>query len=90
MIYGIIAIVLWVVTVLGWVLYNLYTKNLKLENTVIVQAGFINNIQLLIQESDKVLKELDTKIWVEGDKELAVVFQSLKAIQETLNQYKGA
>jgi hypothetical protein len=88
MIIGIISILLWVATVIGWIIYNLYSKNTKLENTVVNQATFIGNIQYLISESDKVLKELDTKIWVEGDRELAVVFQNLKAIQEALNQFK--
>ena len=89
MLFGIIAISLWVLTIVGWVIYNLNSKNEKLETTVINQANFINNIQYLIAQSDKSLKELDTKIWVEGDKELMVVFQNLKQIQEALNQFKG-
>ncbi len=89
MLFGIIATSLWVITIIGWVIYNLYSKNIKLEQTVVNQANFIANVQYLISESDKVLKELDTKIWVEGDKELMVVFQNLKAIQEALNQFKG-
>ena len=89
MVFGIISIILWIATVVGWIIYNLMNKNMKLENTVVNQANFIANVQYLIAESDKVLKELDTKIWVEGDKELMVVFQNLKAIQEALNQFKG-
>jgi hypothetical protein len=89
MLFGIIATSLWIITIIGWVIYNLYSKNIKLEQTVVNQANFIANVQYLISESDKVLKELDTKIWVEGDKELMVVFQNLKAIQEALNQFKG-
>lgn len=89
MIFGIIAVSLWVVTIVVWIIYNLNNKNEKLEATVINQANFINNIQYLIAQSDKSLKELDTKIWVEGDKELMVVFQNLKQIQEALNQFKG-
>ena len=89
MLFGIISISLWVVTMVAWVIYNLTTKNRKLEDTAINQANFINNIQYLIIQSDKSIKELDTKIWVEGDKELMVVFQNLKAIQDALNQFKG-
>ena len=88
MVFGIISIILWVATIVVWIVYNLYSKNVKLEQTVVNQANFISNVQYLISESDKVLKELDTKIWVEGDKELMVVFQNLKAIQEALNQFK--
>lgn len=89
MLFGIISIALWVLSIIIWIIYNLNNKNKKLENTAINQANFINNIQYLITQSDKSIKELDTKIWVEGDKELMVVFQNLKAVQEALNQFKG-
>lgn len=87
MILGIIMLVLWLVTIVGWVVYNLYTKNKRLEETVIAQANFIAGLQSMIQESDKALKNLDDKIWMESDKELQTVFQNLKAVQEGLNQF---
>jgi hypothetical protein len=87
MIFGIITLALWVVTIVGWVVYNLYQKNIKLEQTVINQATFIAGLQSMIYESDKALKNLDDKIWMESDKELQTVFQNLKAVQEGLNQF---
>lgn len=87
MLFGIISISLWVLTVVGWVIYNLYKKNLRLEETVIAQVNFIGGLQQLIGESDKALKNLDEKIWMESDKELQTVFQNLKAVQEGLNQF---
>ena len=87
MIFGITMLVIWVMTVVGWVIYNLYRKNVKLEQTVITQANFIAGLQALIGESDKALKGLDDKIWLESDKELQTVFHNLKAIQEALNQF---
>ena len=80
-------VALWAATVIGWVIYNLYRKNEKLETTVINQAVFIDSLQALIGESDKALKALDDKIWLESDKELQTVFHNLKAIQEALNQF---
>ena len=62
-------------------------KNERLEATVINQAVFIDSLQALISESDKALKDLDDKIWLESDKELQTVFHNLKAIQEALNQF---
>lgn len=85
---GVIAILLWVVSIIGYVIYNLYQKNLKLEDIVIKQSNLIQGLGSVIQESDKVIRELDTKIWTEGDKELAAVFQNLRAIQEALNQFR--
>jgi hypothetical protein len=87
MVFGWIMIALWASTVVGWVIFNLYRKNEKLETTVINQASFISGLQSLIGESDRALKNLDDKIWLESDKELQTVFQNLKAIQEALNQF---
>jgi len=87
MIFGMIMLLIWIFTVVGWVIYNLYRKNEKLETTVIAQVSFISGLQQLIGESDKALKNLDDKIWMESDKELQTVFQNLKAVQEGLNQF---
>lgn len=86
---GTIALILWPVTILGYILFNLYQKNLKLEAMVIRQENLLAGLSGIISQSDKVIKELDTKIWTEGDKELAAVFQNLRMIQEALNQYRG-
>ena len=87
MIFGWIMVAVWIFTVVGWIIFNLYRKNVKLETTVINQATFIANLQALIGESDKALKALDDKIWLESDKELQTVFHNLKSIQEALNQF---
>lgn len=85
--FGWIMLAVWALTVVGWIIYNLYQKNVKLENTVITQANFIAGLQSLIAESEKAVKSLDDKIWLESDKELQQVFFNLKAIQEGLNQF---
>lgn len=85
--FGWIMLAVWALTVVGWIIYNLYQKNVKLENTVITQANFIAGLQSLIGESEKAVKSLDDKIWLESDKELQQVFFNLKAIQEGLNQF---
>jgi len=87
MVFGWIMVALWAATVIGWVIFNLYKKNERLETTVINQVVFIDSLQALISESDKALKDLDDKIWLESDKELQTVFHNLKAIQEALNQF---
>lgn len=87
MIFGWTMLFVWIATVVGWIIFNLYRKNVKLETTVINQATFISNLQALIGESDKALKALDDKIWLESDKELQTVFTNLKQIQEALNQF---
>ena len=85
--FGWIMFFIWVSTIVGWVIYNLYRKNVRLESIVISQANFIAGLQSLIGESEKAMKNLDDKIWLESDKELQQVFNNLKAIQEGLNQF---
>lgn len=85
--FGWIMLGVWALTVVGWIIYNLYQKNVRLENTVISQANFIAGLQSLIGESEKAVKNLDDKIWLESDKELQQVFYNLKAIQDGLNQF---
>ena len=87
MIFGTIMLAVWVATVIGWVVYNLYQKNLKLERTVLNQASFIAGLQALIGESEKAIKGLDDKIWIESDKELMTVYHNLRAVQDGLNQF---
>ena len=87
MILGLIMLFIWIATVVGWVIYNLFNKNRKLEAIVLAQANFIGGLQQLIGESDKALNNLDDKIWMDSDKELQTVFQNLKAVQEGLNQF---
>ena len=87
MVLGLFMLFIWVATVVGWIIYNLYQKNIKLEATVIAQANFIGSLQQMIGESDKALKNLDDKIWMESDRELHTVFQNLKAVPDGLNQF---
>jgi len=84
-----IGLILWGLSIVAYVIYNLYTKNSKLETIVLQQSTVLDNIQGLINQSDKALKELDSKIWLEGDKELMPIFENLKAIQESLNDYRA-
>lgn len=87
MVFGFIMLGIWLATIVGYIIYNLYRKNTKLENIVISQATFIAGLQALIGESEKAVKNLDDKIWLESDKELQQVFFNLRAIQEGLNQF---
>lgn len=82
-----LVIVLWILSVLGYVIYNLYQKNVKLENIAIRQATFISNLRSLIKQSEKTVKMLDDKIWLESDRELQEVYSNLKAVQEGLTQF---
>jgi hypothetical protein len=53
-------IALWVLTILGYVIYNLYSKNVKLEQMIINRDQTLRNLGDIINESDRVLNEVLT------------------------------
>jgi hypothetical protein len=79
--------VLWVLTVVGYVIFNLYNKNKKMENEIIKQTVFITNLFKMSKELDSLVNKIDTTIWVQSDPEILSVFETMKNINETLKQY---
>jgi hypothetical protein len=80
-------IALWVLTILGYVIYNLYSKNVKLEQMVLNRDQTLRNLSDIINESDKVLKDVDRLGAFQSDDEIGFFFNTVKAIQETLNDF---
>jgi hypothetical protein len=87
MVATILNILLWVLTIIGYIIYNLYSKNAKLEEMVIEREQLINNLSEVINESDRMLKELDKLGAFKSDDEIGFFFNTVKAIQETLNEF---
>lgn len=84
---GAIAISLWILSVIGYVIYNLFNKNKKLEAAVIRQQVFINDVLDLMKRFDALVNKIDTTIWVQSDPELLQLFDNIKEIQSIVNQY---
>jgi hypothetical protein len=80
-------IALWVLTILGYVIYNLYSKNVKLEQMVVNRDQTLRNLSDIINESDRVLKEVDRLGAFKSDDEIGFFFNTVKAIQTTLNEF---
>lgn len=80
-------IALWVLTILGYVIYNLYSKNVKLEQMVANRDQTLRNLSDIINESDRVLKDVDRLGAFQSDDEIGFFFKTVKAIQETLNEF---
>jgi len=81
------AIVLWIVTIIGYVIYNLYTKNRKLEQMVIKQQIYINDFLSMAKNIDKAAEQIDSKIWVQSDPEFLQLMETIKEIQSGIKQY---
>jgi hypothetical protein len=87
MVTTILNLALWVFSITCYIIYNLYKKNVKLEEMVTERDDKLNSLSNVIIESNKMLKELDTLGAFKSDDEIGFFFQAVKQIQETLNQY---
>jgi hypothetical protein len=80
-------VILWPITILSFIIYNLFNKNKKLENAVIKQNNFIDTMLSTIKEIDKAVEKIDSTIWVQSDPELHALFDSVKQIQSQIKDY---
>lgn len=87
MVTTILNIALWVFSIAGYVIYNLYQKNVKLEEMLTKQQQVMQSLEVVIVESDKALKELDKLGAFKSDDEIGFFFEAVKNIQEILNGY---
>jgi hypothetical protein len=72
---------------LAWVIYNLYNKNVKLENAIVKQQRFINEILSTFKDLSKTVEKIDSTIWVQSDQELLTMFDSVKEIQSKIKDF---
>ena len=72
---------------LGYVIWNLLRKNEKLEDMNVVQDNYISNISTIMTESNKKIKEIDSKQIFHSDDEIGWFFQGIKEIQDLINEY---
>jgi len=86
---GIIALVLWFATIFGAVVYNLYRKNKRLEEIVINQSTFVNDTLSLMDDFNGLVNKIDMTMWVQSDPELLSLFETIKAIQQRVQQFTG-
>ena len=83
----IIAISVWVLTVLGYVIFNLFQKNKKLERIVIDQQMFINDCVANYKQIDLLADKIDKTMWVQSDPEFLGLMEEIKSLQATMKQY---
>lgn len=82
-----INIALWVGTIFGYVIYNLSQKNRKLEQMVIDRDKILDSLSETIEESNRVLQEIDSIGAFKSDDEIGFFFRTIQSIQQALNQF---
>lgn len=84
---AIVSIVLWVVTIIGYVIWNLYNKNKKLEQMVINQQAFIDGIKGCMKVVNETANQIDSKLWVQSDPEFLSLMENVKQMQNAINEF---
>jgi hypothetical protein len=87
MILGIISIVLWVATVIGYIIWNLNQKLVKLEQIAAKQKIIIDSVTSIVEESNKQLNQVELTEAFKSDDQIGFFFRSLQNIQDSLNHY---
>ena len=87
MVTTILNIALWIFTLAGYAIWNLMKKTERLETIIEEQQILINQISTVIDESDRVLTEIDQRGSFSSDDEIGWFFKTVKEIQAALNQF---
>jgi hypothetical protein len=69
--------------------FLLIRRNSALEKAVIEQQQYIDAISIVISDSDRRLRELDTIGAFEADDEVGTFFQNLREIQTSISQFNN-
>jgi hypothetical protein len=83
----IVNVFIFVVGIIGYIIWNLLKKVEKLEEMVNVQEKYIMDFYDLIKQSEIKIKEIDDKQLFQSDDEVGFFFTNLKTIQEALSDY---
>lgn len=83
----IISIGIWVLSIIGYIIVNLFNKNRKLEKMVINQQQFIDNVKGCMKEINTCANQIDSKLWVQSDPEFLSLMESVKEMQTRINDF---
>tara|TARA_R110000803_G_scaffold37781_4_gene81546 strand:- start:17045 stop:17329 length:285 start_codon:yes stop_codon:yes gene_type:complete len=73
--------------ILFYIIWNLMKKNEKLEDAINKRDTYIDSISNLMTESNRKIKEIDSKQIFESDDEIGWFFKGIKEIQDLINEY---
>lgn len=83
----VISVSLWIVTALSYVIFNLYSKNKKMENMIISQNSLIKDFMISSKVFSDLVNKIDITMWVQSDPELLEIFETIKQLKSTLDRY---
>ena len=72
---------------ISYIIWNLLRKNERQEDIISTQNEYIQTISTIMSESNKKIKEIDSKQIFQSDDEIGWFFKGIKEIQELINEY---
>ena len=72
---------------ISYIVWNLLRKNERQEDIISTQNEYIQTISNLMSESNKKIKEIDSKQIFQSDDEIGWFFKGIKEIQDLINEY---
>ena len=72
---------------ISYIIWNLLRKNERQEDIISTQNQYIQTISTIMSESNKKIKEIDSKQIFQSDDEIGWFFNGIKEIQELINEY---
>ena len=72
---------------ISYIIWNLLKKNERQEDIINTQNEYIQTISTIMTESNKKIKEIDSKQIFQSDDEIGWFFKGIKEIQELINEY---
>jgi hypothetical protein len=82
-----ITIIILIVCVLGYIAFNLFKKVEKLEKIVDDQDRYITQFSSTVDFANRRLGEIDDKGTFQSDDEIGWFFESVKTLQNELNDF---
>ena len=82
-----INVIVIILGIIGYVIWNLMKKSEKLENIITIQEKYITEFYDLVKQSEAKIKEIDTNQTFQSDDEIGFFFTNIKTIQEALSDY---
>ena len=72
-----------------YIIWNLMRKNERLEDALNKRDEYIDTMSVIMSESDRKIKEIDSKQLFESDDEIGRFFKGIKEIQALINEYNS-
>lgn len=82
-----ISTVLWIITIAGFLIWNLYQKNKKMEGIIENQSYYLQTMKSLTSDLDFIVNKMDTTMWVQADPELVQLFEAVKSVNAAIKRF---